>query len=48
MTTTKLREISDRLDRIQDFRVLERKFEETPEISLAAFLRHVGGDPENL
>jgi len=34
-----------RLDRIQDFRVLDRKFEETKEISLAAFLRHVGGDP---
>jgi predicted DNA-binding transcriptional regulator YafY len=35
-----------RLDRIQDFRVLERTFEETSEISLAAYLRQMGADPE--
>jgi len=34
-----------RLDRIAGFRTLERRFEETPQISLAAFLRAVGADP---
>jgi predicted DNA-binding transcriptional regulator YafY len=34
-----------RLDRIVDFRALERAFEETPEISLAAYLKNVGADP---
>jgi predicted DNA-binding transcriptional regulator YafY len=35
-----------RLDRIEGFRILERTFVETPEISLAAFLRTVGADPQ--
>jgi predicted DNA-binding transcriptional regulator YafY len=35
-----------RLDRIEDFRALDRKFVETPEISLAAFLRAIGADPQ--
>ncbi len=34
-----------RLDRIEGFRVLELRFEETPEISLATYLRHVGANP---
>jgi predicted DNA-binding transcriptional regulator YafY len=32
-----------RLDRIAAFRALERRFQETPEIGLAAYLRSVGG-----
>lgn len=36
-----------RLDRIAGFRPLDRSFVETPEISLAAFLRCVGADPES-
>jgi predicted DNA-binding transcriptional regulator YafY len=35
-----------RLDRIRDFRVLEQRFEETAEISLDAYLRNAGADPE--
>lgn len=35
-----------RLDRIEGFRTLDRTFIETPEISLAAFLRGVGADPQ--
>ncbi len=34
-----------RLDRIEGFRTLERGFEETPQISLDAYLRAVGADP---
>ncbi len=36
-----------RLDRIASLRVLERGFEETEAIGLAAYLRAVGADPEN-
>ena len=36
-----------RLDRIEGFRTLDRSFVETPEISLAAFLRTVGADPDS-
>ena len=35
-----------RLDCIEGFRILDRTFTETPEISLAAFLNAVGADPE--
>jgi predicted DNA-binding transcriptional regulator YafY len=34
------------LDRIDSFQTLDRTFIETPEISLAAFLRGVGSDPQ--
>jgi predicted DNA-binding transcriptional regulator YafY len=34
-----------RLDRIHGFRALERGFEETPQVSLAAYMRAVGADP---
>jgi predicted DNA-binding transcriptional regulator YafY len=36
-----------RLDRIEGFRTLDRTFIETPGISLAAFLRGVGADPQS-
>jgi predicted DNA-binding transcriptional regulator YafY len=36
-----------RLDRIEGFRTLDRRFVETPEVSLAAFLRGVGADPQS-
>ena len=36
-----------RLDRIESFHMLDRGFVETPEISLAAFLRGVGADPQS-
>jgi predicted DNA-binding transcriptional regulator YafY len=36
-----------RLDRIEAFRTLDRTFVETPDISLAAFLRGVGADPQS-
>ena len=36
-----------RLDRIANFRPLDQRFVETPEISLAAFLRNVGADPQS-
>lgn len=36
-----------RLDRIEGFRMLGRHFAETPEISLAAFLRTVGADSQS-
>ncbi len=36
-----------RLDRIEGFRTLDRTFIETPDISLAAFLRTVGADPQS-